>query len=131
MPNLNVRISKEQEDFIKKKAEINNMNISEYVKSCLFNKNENKQVKINNEENKNNLDDINNKILKVNTNVIKSHNILDSNLSKIEMQINTLVYFILLIIQLFKPNNFDEAKKMLSKAKNIAKIEQQEEANKK
>lgn len=39
MPNLNVRISKEQEDFIKKKAEINNMNISEYVKSCLFNKN--------------------------------------------------------------------------------------------
>ena len=80
MPNLNVRISKEQEDFIKKKAEINNMNISEYVKSCLFNKNENKQVKINNEENKNNLDDINNKILKVNTNVIKSHNILDNNL---------------------------------------------------
>lgn len=53
MPNLNVRISKEQEDFIKKKAEINNMNISEYVKSCLFNKNENKQVKINNEENRN------------------------------------------------------------------------------
>lgn len=129
MPNLNVRISKEQEDFIKKKAEINNMNISEYVKSCLFNKNENKQVKINNEENKNNLDDINNKILKVNTNVIKSHNILDNNLSKIEMQINTLVYFILLLINLFKPDSYEKAKTILDKAKNSAKMEW--EANKK
>lgn len=131
MTRITIRFTDEQEKIIKKKAKIKNMNTSDYIKSCLFNKNENKQVKINNEENKNNLDDINNKILKVNTNVIKSHNILDSNLSKIEMQINTLVYFILLIIQLFKPNNFDEAKKMLSKAKNIAKIEQQEEANKK
>ena len=129
MPNLNVRISKEQEDFIKKKAEINNMNISEYVKSCLFNKNENKQVKINNEENKNNLDDINNKILKVNTNVIKSHNILDNNLSKIEMQINTLLYFILLLINLFKPESYEKAKTILNKAKNSAKMEW--EANKK
>lgn len=129
MPNLNVRISKEQEDFIKKKAEINNMNISEYVKSCLFNKNENKQVKINNEENKNNLDDINNKILKVNTNVIKSHNILDNNLSKIEMQINTLLYFILLLINLFKPDSYEKAKTILDKAKNSAKMEW--EANKK
>ena len=129
MPNLIVRISKEQEDFIKKKAEINNMNISEYVKSCLFNKNENKQVKINNEENKNNLDDINNKILKVNTNVIKSHNILDNNLSKIEMQINTLLYFILLLINLFKPESYEKAKTILNKAKNSAKMEW--EANKK
>lgn len=129
MPNLNVRISKEQEDFIKKKAEINNMNISEYVKSCLFNKNENKQVKINNEENKNNLDDINNKILKINTNVIKSHNILDNNLSKIEMQINTLLYFILLLINLFKPESYEKAKTILNKAKNSAKMEW--EANKK
>ena len=129
MPNLNVRISKEQEDFIKKKAEINNMNISEYVKSCLFNKNENKQVKINNEENKNNLDDINNKILKVNTNVIRSHNILDNNLSKIEMQINTLLYFILLLINLFKPESYEKAKTILNKAKNSAKMEW--EANKK
>lgn len=129
MPNLNVRISKEQEDFIKKKAEINNMNISEYVKSCLFNKNENKQLKINNEENKNNLDDINNKILKVNTNVIKSHNILDNNLSKIEMQINTLLYFILLLINLFKPESYEKAKTILNKAKNSAKMEW--EANKK
>lgn len=131
MTRITIRFTDEQEKVIKKKAEINNMNISEYIKSCLFDKNKNEQVKIDNEENKNNLDDINNKILRVNTNVIKSHNILDNNLSKIEMQINTLVYFILLIIQLFKPNNFDEAKKMLSKAKNIAKIEQQEEANKK
>lgn len=131
MTRITIRFTDEQEKVIKKKAEINNMNISEYIKSCLFDKNKNEQVKIDNEENKNNLDDINNKILRVNNNVIKSHNILDNNLSKIEMQINTLVYFILLIIQLFKPNNFDEAKKMLSKAKNIAKIEQQEEANKK
>lgn len=131
MTRITIRFTDEQEKIIKKKSEINNMNISEYIKSCLFDKNKNEQVKIDNEENKNNLDDINKRISKVNTNVIKSHNILDSNLSKIEMQINTLVYFILLIIQLFKPNNFDEAKKMLSRAKNIAKIEQQEEANKK
>lgn len=131
MTRITIRFTDEQEKIIKKKAKIKNMNTSDYIKFCLFDKNKNEQIKFNNEENKNNLDDINKRILKVNTNVIKSHNILDNNLSKIEMQINTLVYFILLIIQLFKPNNFDEAKKMLSKAKNIAKIEQQEEANKK
>ena len=114
MPNLNVRISKEQEIIIKKKAEINNMNISEYVKFCLFDKNKNEQIN-NNEDNKNNLDNINNKILKVNTNVIKSHNILDNNLSKIEMQINTLVYFILLLINLFKPESYEKAKTILNK----------------
>ena len=119
MPNLNVRISKEQEIIIKKKAEINNMNISEYVKFCLFDKNKNKQKNYN-EENTNNLDDINNKILKVNTNVIKSHKILDNNLSKIEMQINTLLYFILLLINLFKPESYEKAKKILNKAKNSA-----------
>lgn len=128
MPNLNVRISKEQEIIIKKKAEINNMNISEYVKFCLFDKNKNKQIN-NNEDNKNNLDDINNKILKVNTNVIKSHNILDSNLSKIEMQINTLVYFILLLIKFFRPKNFEDVKNILNDAKNRAIRER--EANKK
>lgn len=128
MPNLNVRISKEQEIIIKKKAEINNMNISEYVKFCLFDKNKNEHIN-NNEDNKNNLDNINNKILKVNTNVIKSHNILDNNLSKIEMQINTLVYFILLLINLFKPDSYEKAKTILDKAKNSAKMEW--EANKK
>lgn len=129
MPNLNVRITKEQEKFIKRKAELKNMNVSEYVKFCLFDKNKNEQVKIDNEENKNNLDDINKCILKVNTNVIKSHNILDSNLSKIEMQINTLLYFILLLINLFKPESYEKAKTILNKAKNSAKMEW--EANKK
>lgn len=129
MTRITIRFTDEQEKVIKKKAEINNMNISEYIKSCLFDKNKNEQVKIDNEENKNNLDDINNKILKVNTNVIKSHNILDSNLSKIEMQINTLLYFILLLINLFKPESYEKAKTILNKAKNSAKMEW--EANKK
>lgn len=125
MGQITIRLKDEDEKKLKIEAEKNNLSLAEFCRKLLL------EQKNYNEENKNNLDDINNKILKVNTNVIKSHNILDSNLSKIEMQINTLVYFILLIIQLFKPNNFDEAKKMLSKAKNIAKIEQQEEANKK
>lgn len=122
MPNLNVRITKEQEKFIKRKAELKNMNVSEYVKFCLFNKNKNEQIKNNN-------DDINNEVLKVNANVIKSHNILDNNLSKIEMQINTLIYFILLLINLFKPDSYKEARKMLDNAKISAKNEW--EANKK
>jgi hypothetical protein len=125
MGQITIRLKDEDEKKLKIEAEKNNLSLAEFCRKLLL------EQKNYNEENTNNLDDINNKILKVNTNVIKSHNILDSNLSKIEMQINTLVYFILLIIQLFKPNNFDEAKKMLSKAKNIAKIEQQEEANKK
>lgn len=125
MGQITIRLKDEDEKKLKIEAEKNNLSLAEFCRKLLL------EQKNYNEENKNNLDDINNKILKVNTNVIKSHNILDSNLSKIEIQINTLVYFILLIIQLFKPNNFDEAKKMLSKAKNIAKIEQQEEANKK
>lgn len=129
MTRITIRFTDEQEKVIKKKAEINNMNISEYIKSCLFDKNKNEQVKIDNEENKNNLDDINNKILKVNTNVIKSHNILDSNLSKIEMQINTLVYFILLLIKFFRPKNFEDVKNILNDAKNRAIRER--EANKK
>lgn len=125
MGQITIRLKDEDEKKLKIEAEKNNLSLAEFCRKLLL------EQKNYNEEKKNNLDDINNKILKVNTNVIKSHNILDSNLSKIEIQINTLVYFILLIIQLFKPNNFDEAKKMLSKAKNIAKIEQQEEANKK
>ena len=124
MGQITIRLKDEDEKKLKIEAEKNNLSLAEFCRKLLL------EQKNYNEENKNNLDDINNKILRVNTNVIKSHNILDNNLSKIEMQINTLVYFILLIIQLFKPNNFDEAKKMLSKAKNIAKIEQ-EEANKK
>ena len=124
MGQITIRLKDEDEKKLKIEAEKNNLSLDEFCRKLLL------EQKNYNEENKNNLDDINNKILRVNTNVIKSHNILDNNLSKIEMQINTLVYFILLIIQLFKPNNFDEAKKMLSKAKNIAKIEQ-EEANKK
>lgn len=125
MGQITIRLKDEDEKKLKIEAEKNNLSLAEFCRKLLL------EQKNYNEENTNNLDDINKRILKVNTNVIKSHNILDSNLSKIEMQINTLVYFILLIIQLFKPNNFDEAKKMLSKAKNIAKIEQQEEANKK
>lgn len=125
MGQITIRLKDEDEKKLKIEAEKNNLSLAEFCRKLLL------EQKNYNEENTNNLDDINKRILKVNTNVIKSHNILDSNLSKIEMQINTLVYFILLIIQLFKPNNFDEAKKMLSKAKNIAKTEQQEEANKK
>ena len=81
-----------------------------------------------NEENTNNLDEIKYRFLN-NINVIKSHNILDNNLSKIEMQINTLVYFILLLINLFKPDSYEKAKTILDKAKNSAKMEW--EANKK
>lgn len=125
MGQITIRLKDEDEKKLKIEAEKNNLSLAEFCRKLLL------EQKNYNEENTNNLDDINKRILKVNTNVIKSHNILDSNLSKIEMQINTLVYFILLIIQLFKPNNFNEAKKMLSKAKNIAKTEQQEEANKK
>lgn len=126
MTRITIRFTDEQEKIIKKKAKIKNMNTSDYIKFCLFDKNKNEQINNNNEENKNNLDDINNKILKVNTNVIKSHNILDNNLSKIEMQINTLVYFILLIIKLFKPNSYEDAKIMLDRAKNSAKMEREE-----
>lgn len=121
MARITIRFTDEQEKIIKKKAKIKNMNTSDYIKFCLFDKNKNEQI--------NNNEDINNKILKVNTNVIKSHNILDNNLSKIEMQINTLVYFILLLINLFKPESYEKAKTILNDAKNSAIRER--EANKK
>lgn len=123
MGQITIRLKDEDEKKLKIEAEKNNLSLAEFCRKLLL------EQKNYNEENTNNLDDINNKILKVNTNVIKSHNILDNNLSKIEMQINTLVYFILLIINLFKPDSYEKAKTILDKAKNSAKMEW--EANKK
>lgn len=48
---------------------------------------------------------------------------------KQKCQINTLIYFILLLINLFKPDSYKEARKMLDNAKISAKNEW--EANKK
>lgn len=123
MGQITIRLKDEDEKKLKIDAEKNNLSLAEFCRKLLL------EQKNYNEENTNNLDDINNKILKVNTNVIKSHNILDNNLSKIEMQINTLVYFILLLINLFKPDSYEKAKTILDKAKNSAKMEW--EANKK
>ena len=123
MGQITIRLKDEDEKKLKIEAEKNNLSLAEFCRKLLL------EQKNYNEENTNNLDDINNKILKVNTNVIKSHNILDNNLSKIEMQINTLVYFILLLINLFKPESYEKAKTILNKAKNSAKMEW--EANKK
>lgn len=123
MGQITIRLKDEDEKKLKIEAEKNNLSLAEFCRKLLL------EQKKYNEENTNNLDDINNKILKVNTNVIKSHNILDNNLSKIEMQINTLVYFILLLINLFKPDSYEKAKTILDKAKNSAKMEW--EANKK
>lgn len=123
MGQITIRLKDEDEKKLKIEAEKNNLSLSEFCRKLLL------EQKNYNEENTNNLDDINNKILKVNTNVIKSHNILDSNLSKIEMQINTLVYFILLLINLFKPESYEKAKTILNDAKNSAIRER--EANKK
>lgn len=123
MGQITIRLKDEDEKKLKIEAEKNNLSLAEFCRKLLL------EQKNYNEENTNNLDDINNKILKVNTNVIKSHNILDNNLSKIEMQINTLVYFILLLINLFKPDSYEKAKIILDKAKNSAKMEW--EANKK
>ncbi|MBS5038704.1 MAG: toxin-antitoxin system HicB family antitoxin [Fusobacterium sp.] len=123
MGQITIRLKDEDEKKLKIEAEKNNLSLAEFCRKLLL------EQKNYNEENTNNLDDINNKILKVNTNVIKSHNILDSNLSKIEMQINTLLYFILLLINLFKPESYEKAKTILNKAKNSAKMEW--EANKK
>lgn len=123
MGQITIRLKDEDEKKLKIEAEKNNLSLAEFCRKLLL------EQKNYNEENTNNLDDVNNKILKVNTNVIKSHNILDNNLSKIEMQINTLVYFILLLINLFKPDSYEKAKTILDKAKNSAKMEW--EANKK
>ncbi len=123
MGQITIRLKDKDEKKLKIEAEKNNLSLAEFCRKLLL------EQKNYNEENTNNLDDINNKILKVNTNVIKSHNILDSNLSKIEMQINTLLYFILLLINLFKPESYEKAKTILNKAKNSAKMEW--EANKK
>lgn len=117
MPNLNVRITKEQEKFIKRKAELKNMNVSEYVKFCLFNKNKNEQIKNNN-------DDINNNITQANTNIVKSYNILNGKLSSLEIQINTILYFILLLIKLLIPAKFEDAKRLLASARFNAEKEQ-------
>lgn len=117
MGQITIRLKDEDEKKLKIEAEKNNLSLAEFCRKLLL------EQKNYNEENTNNLDDINNKILKVNTNVIKSHNILDNNLSKIEMQINTLVYFILLLINLFKPDSYEKAKTILDKAKNSAKME--------
>lgn len=123
MPNLNVRITKEQEKFIKKKAELKNMNVSEYVKFCLFNKNKNEQIKNNN-------DDINNNITQANTNIVKSYNILNGKLSSLEIQINTILYFILLLIKLLIPAKFEDAKKLLASARfNAEKEKEQKNKN--
>jgi hypothetical protein len=123
MGQITIRLKDEDEKKLKIEAEKNNLSLAEFCRKLLL------EQKNYNEENTNNLDDINNKILKVNTNVIKSHKILDNNLSKIEMQINTLLYFILLLINLFKPESYEKAKTILNKAKNSAKMEW--EANKK
>lgn len=123
MGQITIRLKDEDEKKLKIEAEKNNLSLAEFCRKLLL------EQKNYNEENTNNLDDINKRILKVNTNVIKSHNILDSNLSKIEMQINTLLYFILLLINLFKPESYEKAKTILNKAKNSAKMEW--EANKK
>lgn len=123
MGQITIRLKDKDEKKLKIEAEKNNLSLAKFCRKLLL------EQKNYNEENTNNLDDINNKILKVNTNVIKSHNILDNNLSKIEMQINTLVYFILLLINLFKPDSYEKAKTILDKAKNSAKMEW--EANKK
>ena len=117
MGQITIRFKDEDEKKLKIEAEKNNLSLAEFCRKLLL------EQKNYNEENTNNLDNINNKILKVNTNVIKSHNILDNNLSKIEMQINTLVYFILLLINLFKPDSYEKAKTILDKAKNSAKME--------
>ena len=117
MPNLNVRITKEQEKFIKRKAVLKNMNVREYVKFCLFNKNKNEQIKNNN-------DDINNNITQANTNIVKSYNILNGKLSSLEIQINTILYFILLLIKLLIPAKFEDAKRLLASAKFNAEKEQ-------
>ena len=123
MPNLNVRITKEQEKFIKRKAELKNMNVSEYVKFCLFNKNKNEQIKNNN-------DDINNNITQANTNIVKSYNILNGKLSSLEIQINTILYFILLLIKLLIPVKFEDAKKLLASARfNAEKEKEQKNKN--
>lgn len=123
MGQITIRLKDEDEKKLKIEAKKNNLSLAEFCRKLLL------EQKNYNEENTNNLDDINNKILKVNTNVIKSHKILDNNLSKIEMQINTLLYFILLLINLFKPESYEKAKTILNKAKNSAKMEW--EANKK
>jgi hypothetical protein len=123
MGQITIRLKDEDEKKLKIEAEKNNLSLAEFCRKLLL------EQKNYNEENTNNLDDINNKILKVNTNVIKSHKILDNNLSKIEMQINTLLYFILLLINLFNPESYEKAKTILNKAKNSAKMEW--EANKK
>ena len=123
MGQITIRLKDEDEKKLKIEAEKNNLSLAEFCRKLLL------EQKNYNEENTNNLDDINNKILKVNTNVIKSHKILDNNLSKIEMQINTLLYFILLLINLFKHESYEKAKTILNKAKNSAKMEW--EANKK
>lgn len=123
MGQITIRLKDEDEKKLKIEAEKNNLSLAEFCRKLLL------EQKNYNEENTNNLDDINNEILKVNTNVIKSHKILDNNLSKIEMQINTLLYFILLLINLFKPESYEKAKTILNKAKNSAKMEW--EANKK
>lgn len=123
MGQITIRLKDKDEKKLKIEAEKNNLSLAEFCRKLLL------EQKNYNEENTNNLDDINNKILKVNTNVIKSHKILDNNLSKIEMQINTLLYFILLLINLFKPESYEKAKTILNKAKNSAKMEW--EANKK
>ena len=117
MGQITIRLKDEDEKKLKIEAEKNNLSLAEFCRKLLL------EQKNYNEENTNNLDDINNKILKVNTNVIKSHKILDNNLSKIEMQINTLLYFILLLINLFKPESYEKAKTILNKAKNSAKME--------
>ena len=70
MTRITIRFTDEQEKIIKKKAKIKNMNTSDYIKFCLFNKNKNEQIKNNN-------DDINNNITQANTNIVKSYNILN------------------------------------------------------
>jgi hypothetical protein len=117
MTRITIRFTDEQEKIIKKKAKIKNMNTSDYIKFCLFDKNKNEQIKFNN-------DDINNNITQANTNIVKSYNILNGKLSSLEIQINTILYFILLLIKLLIPAKFEDAKRLLASARFNAEKEQ-------
>lgn len=117
MTRITIRFTDEQEKIIKKKAKIKNMNTSDYIKFCLFDKNKNEQIKFNN-------DDINNNIKQANTNIVKSYNILNGKLSSLEIQINTILYFILLLIKLLIPAKFEDAKRLLASARFNAEKEQ-------
>jgi hypothetical protein len=123
MGQITIRLKDDDEKKLKIEAEKNNLSLAEFCRCKLL------ERKINHEENnKNNSDNINdninNGILKANSNIIKSHTILNGKLYNLETQINTILYFILLLIKLFTPSKFEEAKKILETAKYKAEKEQ-------